>query len=70
MEAIEFKAKIRDGLIRIPDKYRNKTGGYVKVIVLSEQKASKADFIDDLLSDPVRSQDFSPMTREEIYERV
>ena len=70
MEAIEFKTKIRNGFIRIPHKYREKTGGYVKVIVLSEQKDQKADFIDDLLSNPVRSKDFSPMTREEIYERV
>ena len=70
MEAIEFKTKIKNGLIRIPDKKKKKTSGYVKVIVLSEQKAPEADFIDDLLSKPVQLKDFSPMTREEVYELV
>lgn len=69
MEAIEFKAKIKNGLIRIPDKFRQKTGDTVKVIILSEQKSGKTDIIDTLLLHPVKSEQFSPLLREEIYER-
>ena len=46
MEAIEFKAKIKNGMIRIPDKFRQKTGDTVKVIILSEQKSGQTDIID------------------------
>lgn len=69
MEAIEFKAKIKNGLIRIPDKFRQKTGGTVKVIILTDKKARKTDIIDKLLLNPVQSKQFSPLLREEIYER-
>jgi hypothetical protein len=49
MEAIEFKTKIKNGLIRIPDKFRQKNGDTVKVIILSEQKVRQTDIIDKLL---------------------
>ena len=70
MEAIEFKTRIRDGVIRIPQKYRQKTGNTVKVILISEQGVKHSDIIDKLLEDPLKSEDFSPFLREEIYERV
>jgi hypothetical protein len=38
MEAIEFKSKIKNGIIRIPEKYKQKTGNTVKVIVITEKK--------------------------------
>jgi hypothetical protein len=69
MEAIEFKAKIKNGLIRIPDKFRQRTGDTVRVIILSEQKSGQTDIIDKLLLHPVKSKQFSPLLREEIYER-
>ena len=37
MEAIEFKTKIKNGTIQIPQKYKQKTGNTVKVIIISEQ---------------------------------
>jgi len=70
MEAIEFKAKIKNGIIRIPDKFRQKTGKTVKVIILSEQKTRQTDIIDKLLSTPIKSKEFSPLSRKEIYERL
>jgi hypothetical protein len=69
MEAIEFKTKIKNGLIRIPDKFRQKNGDTVKVIILSEQKVRQTDIIDKLLLTPVKSKQFSPLLREEIYDR-
>ncbi len=69
MEAIEFKAKIKNGFIRIPEKFKQRTGSNVKVIIISEQKVRQSDIIDKLLLDPIKSKGFSPFSREEIYER-
>ena len=70
MEAIEFKTKIKNGVIQIPDKYKRIIGNTVKVIVISEKRTKQADIIDELLATPIRSKDFSPFLREEIYERL
>ena len=60
MEAIEFKAKIKNGFIRIPEKFKKKTGGNVKVIIISEQKARQTDIIDKLLLNPIKLKEFLP----------
>jgi len=70
MEAIEFKTKIKNGAIRIPKKYKQKIGNTVKVILMTEQKAKQADIIDKLLTNPIKLKNFSPFSREEIYERL
>jgi len=69
MEAIEFKTKIKDGTIQIPKKYKQKMGNIVKVIIMTEKKARQADIIDKLLKNPIKTKDFSPFLREEIYEK-
>lgn len=68
MEAIEFKTKIKNGIIQIPKKYKQRTGNTVKVIIISEQGTKQADIIDKLLANPIKLKDFSPFLREEIYE--
>lgn len=70
MEAIEFKAKIKNGFIRIPEKFHQRTGSNVKVIIISEQNPSQTDIIDKLLLNPIKSKDFSPFSRDEIYESL
>ena len=70
MEAIEFKSKIKNGIIQIPEKYKQKIGNTVKVIVITEKKAKQSDIIDKLLANPIKLKDFSPFSREEIYERL
>ena len=70
MEAIEFKSKIKNGIIQIPEKYKQKIGNTVKVIVITEKKAKQSDIIDKLLANPIKSKDFLPFSREEIYERL
>ena len=70
MEAIEFRTKIKNGIIQIPKKYKQKIGNTVKVIIMSEQKAKQADIIGELLKNPIKLKDFSPFSREEIYERL
>ena len=69
MEAIEFKTKIKNGTIQIPKKYKQKIGNTVKVIIMTEQKAKHADIIDKLLTNPIKLEKFSPLLREEVYER-
>jgi len=70
MEAIEFKSRIKNGIIQIPEKYKQKISNTVKVIVITEKKAKQTDIIDKLLANPIKSKDFSPFSREEIYERL
>jgi hypothetical protein len=69
MEAIEFKTKIKNGTIQIPKKYKQKIGNTVKVIIMTEQQERQADIIDKLLTNPVKLEKFSPLLREEVYER-
>lgn len=70
MQAIEFKTKIKNGMIRIPEKYRNSLNKNVKVILLLEENETRSsDIIDRLMDSPMKIQDFQPMNRDEIYDR-
>ena len=70
MQAIEFKTKIKNGMIIVPEKYRKTLKENVKVIVLSEEnEIRKSDIIDRLMDSPLKIQNFQPMNREEIYDR-
>lgn len=75
MYAVEFTAKIKDGIIELPKKFRDKVTDSVKVIILKEatattsEKASGRDIIDKLLTKPLHIKGFKPFKRDEIYER-
>lgn len=69
MEAIEFKAKIKNGMIHIPQKYCRKLGKSVKVIILGDSPDIESDTVDELLNNPIKMDSFTPFTREEIYDR-
>lgn len=69
MEAIEFKAKIRNGNIRIPAKFKQKIGTFVKVIILNEQRTKQTNIIDVLLAKPLQLKNFTPLLRKDIYEK-
>ena len=58
MEAIMFKSKIQNGFIQIPEKYKQRIGDTVKVIVITEQTAKQTDIIDKLLANPIKSENF------------
>ncbi len=68
MYAVEFSAKVSNGNIEIPEEFRDKLTGSVRVIILTQDKRTKADMIDRLLENPIRLEGFEPLTREEIYE--
>ncbi|MEH2174870.1 hypothetical protein [Nostoc sp.] len=70
LNAVEFQAKIQNGLIQIPNEYRQELGegDDIKVIVLVTKKSSKKrDIIDELTENPVQVD--SVFSREEIYNR-
>lgn len=69
IKAIEFKARVKNGKIEIPKRYKNKIANNVRVILFSESSQKGRDIIDDLLNNPIKIDNFSPLTREEIYER-
>ena len=68
--AVEFQAKIQNGLIQIPDEYKKELGegDDIKVIVLVKKKSSrKRDIIDELTDNPLQVD--GVLSREEIYSR-
>lgn len=69
MYAIEFQTKVKDGSITIPEQYRNKINGHVRVILLAEGRAEHFDMIEHLLTNPLSIESFKPFTREEMYEQ-
>ena len=69
MYAVEFQTRIRNGTIEIPEEFRDRFREYVRVILLAEEKRSTADTIDRLIEDPLRIENFAPLTREEAHER-
>ena len=70
MHVIEFQAKPENGRIEIPAEHQDKIVGIVRVIVLSQEKSiGAADMIDRLLEQPIEIENFTPLAREEVYER-
>ena len=70
MLAIEFKATIKNGFIKIPDEYQQQFERQksVKVILMKEETLPKQDLIGQLLSTPLEIENFFPLKREEIYD--
>ncbi|MBW4629900.1 MAG: hypothetical protein KME49_31420 [Brasilonema octagenarum HA4186-MV1] len=70
LNALEFQAKIQNGLIQIPDEYKQELGEEddIRVIVLVKKKSfPKKDIIDELTENPVQVN--GVLSREEIYSR-
>jgi hypothetical protein len=69
MYTIEFQTSVEDGCITIPQEYREKVKGKVRVILLAQGKADQFDIIDYLMANPLSVDDFRPLSREESHER-
>jgi hypothetical protein len=74
MYAIEFQTKIQNGSIKIPEERWRRlreqgADNAVRVIILSAERQTSFDLVDQLLSNPMTLSDFVPFTRNEIYER-
>jgi hypothetical protein len=70
MVTVQFKSKIKNGVIEIPKKYRGKLREDVRVILKAETPRIRSkNYLDKLIAHPVKVKNFSPMTREQIYAR-
>lgn len=69
MRAIEFQTKVKNGSISIPERYRNRIKGNVRVILLTDEDSENFDMVEYLLANPLDIEGFKPLTREEIYEQ-
>ena len=70
LNAVEFQAKIQNGLIQIPDEYKQELGegDNIKVIVLVTKKSSRQrNIIDELTENPIQVD--GVISCEEIYNR-
>ena len=75
MYAIEFQARVKDGSIEIPSRYRDRLGRTVRVIILREHSSraqgegKSPNLIDQLLETPLKLKGFTPLSRDEIHAR-
>lgn len=70
MVTIEFRAKIKNGMIEIPAKYKGKVKNDVKVILIAQsEKKAGSDIVDELMTNPLKVKSFKPMTRDETHAR-
>ena len=74
MYAVEFKTKIKNGMIELPKRLKGTFTDTVKVIILKEDSSTLQintgpDIIDRLLASPLEIKGFQPLKRDEIYAR-
>jgi hypothetical protein len=74
VQAVEFKATIKNGTIEVPKRFRSEISETVKVIILKDHQAKRKaapspDAIGVLLARPLQVTNFTPLTREECHER-
>ena len=70
MVTVQFKTKIKNGVIQIPKKYQGKFNDNVRVILKVEnKKAASINYLDKLMANPVKVKKFHHLTREQIYVR-
>jgi hypothetical protein len=70
METVQFKTRIKNGIIEVPKKYQGKFKDNVRVILVAEStKAKAANYLDELMAHPLKVKGFRPLTREEAHAR-
>jgi hypothetical protein len=69
MTTIEFQTYIDQGTIELPKEYQDRVKGRARVIILAEDIEEDVDMIAYLLEHPYGLTTFTPLTRDEIYER-
>ncbi|RPJ22987.1 MAG: hypothetical protein EHM33_22190 [Chloroflexi bacterium] len=70
METVQFRTKIKNGVIEVPKKYQGKFKDNVRVILVAEStKAKAADYLNELMAHPLKMKGFRPLSREEAHAR-
>jgi len=75
MYTIEFQTKIENGTIRIPEEHTVRLreqgiGEDVRVILYVPGQEFDVDYVERLMSNPIRLDDFVPLRRSQIYDRT
>ncbi|NNJ13474.1 hypothetical protein EKD04_024420 [Chloroflexales bacterium ZM16-3] len=70
MSQIEFETMIDKGAITVPSEYRGRIHGRVRVIIITDDGDDDIDMIEYLMQHPLNVADATPLTRDEIYDRV
>lgn len=71
LNAVEFKAKIKQGVIEIPEEYKQQLAeeNEVQVIIIKQPKRiSKTGIIAQLTQNPIAIKGIRQLTRDEIYQ--
>ena len=68
MTTIEFQATVENGVIIIPEQYRQElvTANTVKVVVEKQAAQSRPDLMDELIQNPIKVDRF--LTRDESHD--
>ncbi len=70
MQTIEFRAKIKNGVIQIPARFKGKVAEEARVILVSKSEPiSQPDLIDKLMARPLKVKGFKPLSRDEAHAR-
>lgn len=74
MQAIEFETVVTSGHIDVPEECRKLNGQKVRVLVLLEEEpkeglVKKNIFIEKFIKHPLEVDGFTPISRNDIYER-
>ena len=70
MVTVQFKSKIKNGIIEVPKKYQGKLRDNIRVILKAETPKGKSkNYLDTLIAHPVKVKNFNPLPREQVYAR-
>lgn len=71
MKTFEFQTSIKDGIIEIPELYKADLSAqsHVHVIVIPKLQSQPTSFLHYFLDHPIVASSFTPLKREDIYER-
>lgn len=69
MIAIEFQTRIKDGAIEVPVEYRDQLSGTVRVIILRIEPQKTSKIIERVLKHPIQDPTFTPLRRDDVYNR-
>ena len=69
MSMVEFQTYIERGTIKLPKEYHDRIKGRARIIILTDDPEDDEDMVEFLLKHPYKVDAFTPLTRNEIYER-
>ncbi len=69
MSVFEFQTYINNNTIKLSKEYREHIKGYSHVMIHIENDEEEEDMVEYLMDHPYQVPSFTPLTRDEVYER-